>query len=175
MRAVEQTGEVGGDRSDPFQAFGHGEGNRLRHPTKRRRTSRPKTVPNRTIPMSAPLPGRPGIARRIGCQSGSERFVFDAAHASEPLTVSNRLDAWRPGMSMWMREHRDGVTAMVATVSGRVYVAYTTDRAGMVGSMQTNDEVLEIAQASADQSAGCSQPCACTPWSELVHHAAASK
>jgi hypothetical protein len=65
-------------------------------------------------------------------------------------------------LSTWMREHQEGVTTMVAKVSGRVYVAYSTDRTGLL-SVRGDDERLAIAQASADRSAGCPQPCACPP------------
>ena len=66
-------------------------------------------------------------------------------------------------MAMWMRDHRGGVTAIVAKVSGRAYVAYTTDRAGLI-TIQGDDEVLEVAQLHADQHVWCVQPCACRPW-----------
>jgi hypothetical protein len=35
-------------------------------------------------------------------------------------------------------------------------------------SMLVDDQALEAAQASADCAAGCPQPCACPPWSEIV-------
>ena len=68
---------------------------------------------------------------------------------------------------MWMRDHRGGVTALVAKVSGRAYVAYTTDRGGLI-TMLGDDEVLEVAQLRADQYVRCAQPCSCPPWLEII-------
>jgi hypothetical protein len=67
-----------------------------------------------------------------------------------------------------MRAHRGGATAVVAKgPGGGVYVAYATESSGMV-SMLVDDQVLEAAQAAADCAAGCPQPCACPPWSEIT-------
>jgi hypothetical protein len=67
-----------------------------------------------------------------------------------------------------MRAHRDGATAVVAKAqSAGVYVAYATEPSGMVSTL-IDDQVLEAAQAAADCAAGCPQPCACPPWSEII-------
>jgi hypothetical protein len=69
----------------------------------------------------------------------------------------------------WIREHRDGATAIVAKARGAgVYVGYATEPGGMV-SMLVDDRLLDLAQAAADRAAGCPQPCGCPPWSEVIH------
>ena len=68
----------------------------------------------------------------------------------------------------WMRAHRDGATAIVAKARrAGGYVAYATEPSGTV-SMLVDDQVLDLAQAAADRAAGCPQPCACPPWSEVI-------
>jgi hypothetical protein len=71
-------------------------------------------------------------------------------------------------MATWMRDHRHGATtAMVAKVSGTVYVAYTMNHIGL-SPLLVDNQVLEAAQAAADRFAGCPQPCACPPWLEIT-------
>jgi hypothetical protein len=69
---------------------------------------------------------------------------------------------------MWMREHRNGATAMVTSAQrSGVYVSYATEPGGMVSRL-VDHEALEAGQAEADRAAGCPQPCGCPPWSEVA-------
>ena len=78
-------------------------------------------------------------------------------------------------MSIWIRDHRGGVTATVTKASHRDYVAYATAPDGRVTPL-VDDEALDRAQAAADHAAGCPQPCFCPPWLEFARtKAAASK
>jgi len=78
-------------------------------------------------------------------------------------------------VSIWIRDHRGGVTATVTKASHRDYVAYATAPDGRVTPL-VDDEALDRAQAAADHAAGCPQPCFCPPWLEFARtKAAASK
>lgn len=70
-------------------------------------------------------------------------------------------------MSTWIREHRNGADcARVANVAtAGLYVAYARGPNGMVSELV---EGQRVAQAAADRAAGCPQPCACRPWSEIA-------
>lgn len=68
-------------------------------------------------------------------------------------------------MTTWERQHRNGVTTLVSTISGDVYVAYMVDG---------DDEMLQLAQHHADRYAACRRPCDCRPWSEIEQQKAVS-